>query len=83
MPRTISQRELRNDSGEIMRAVDAGETFLVTRNGVPAAELRPVERRRFVATATVRATAAKLAGVDAKRFFADLDRRLDQVAIRG
>lgn len=83
MPRTITQRELRNDSGDIMRAVDAGETFLVTRNGVPAAELRPIERRRFVATSTVRATAAKLAGVDAKRFFADLDRRLDQVAIRG
>ena len=83
MARTITQRELRNDSGDIMRAVDAGETFLVTRNGVPAAELRPVERRRFVATAAARATAGKLAGINAKRFFADLDRRLDQVAIRG
>ncbi|MBM4247260.1 MAG: type II toxin-antitoxin system prevent-host-death family antitoxin [Deltaproteobacteria bacterium] len=83
MARTITQRELRNDSGEIMRSVDAGETFVVTRNGVPAAELRPIERRRFVATAIAQATAAKLAHVDGKRFLTDLDRRLDQVAIRG
>jgi prevent-host-death family protein len=47
MTRTISQRELRNDSGEIMRALDRGEDFVVTRNGVPVGELRPA-RRRFV-----------------------------------
>lgn len=83
MPRTITQRELRNDSGDIMRDVDAGETFLVTRNGVPAAELRPVERRRFVTTETARATATRLAGIDAKRFFTDLDGLLDQAPTRG
>ena len=33
MPKEITQRELRNDSGEIMRAVDAGESFVVTRHG--------------------------------------------------
>jgi hypothetical protein len=47
LPRTISQRELRNDSGAIMRALDRGEVFLVTRNGFPVGELRPA-RRRFV-----------------------------------
>jgi prevent-host-death family protein len=78
MARTITQRELRNDSGEIMRALDAGETFVVTRNGVPAAELRPIERRRFVSTATLLGTAAALARVKADRFFADLDRHLTQ-----
>jgi len=78
MARTITQRELRNESGEIMRAIDAGETIVVTRNGVPAAELRPVERRRFVSTRTLLETAAALAKVDASRFFADLDRHLDQ-----
>lgn len=83
MARTITQRELRNESGEIMRAVDAGETFVVTRNGIPAAELRPVKRRRFVSTATARATAGKLAHLDAKRFLADVDRQLDQDARRG
>jgi antitoxin (DNA-binding transcriptional repressor) of toxin-antitoxin stability system len=31
----ISQRELRNDSGTIMRRVEQGERFTVTRNGIP------------------------------------------------
>ena len=41
MPRTISQRELRNDNAEIMRQVEAGESFVVTRNGKPIADLVP------------------------------------------
>ncbi|KRF36954.1 type II toxin-antitoxin system Phd/YefM family antitoxin [Nocardioides sp. Soil805] len=40
--RTISQRELRNDNAEIMRAVEQGETFTVTRRGVPIARVTPV-----------------------------------------
>src|SRR5215472_1015881 len=39
VPREITQRELRNDSGEIMRALDQGESFVVTRNGTPVGEL--------------------------------------------
>nr|WP_291822800.1 hypothetical protein [Candidatus Microthrix sp.] len=35
MGQTITQRELRNGSGEIMRRLDEGESFVVTRNGVP------------------------------------------------
>src|SRR5262245_41020298 len=35
MTQTITQRELRNDSGDIMRRLDQGETFIVTRNGTP------------------------------------------------
>jgi prevent-host-death family protein len=41
--KTISQRELRNDSGAVLRAVEAGETYRVTRNGTPVAELRPLD----------------------------------------
>jgi len=40
---TISQRELRNDSGLIMRRVEQGESFTVTRNGTPVADLVPHE----------------------------------------
>ena len=40
--RTISQRELRNDNAAVMRAVEAGESFLVTRNGAPVAVVKPV-----------------------------------------
>ena len=38
---TIPQRELRNRSGEILRRVQAGETFLVTTRGEPVAVLSP------------------------------------------
>lgn len=37
--RTISQRELRNDNAEIMRGVEEGETYVVTRRGVPIARI--------------------------------------------
>ena len=39
--RSISQRELRNDNAEIVRRVEAGESFTVTRRGVPVALLTP------------------------------------------
>lgn len=39
---TISQRELRNDNASVMRAVEDGETFTVTRRGVPVARLIPL-----------------------------------------
>lgn len=39
--KTISQRELRNDSGEIMRGLERGESYRVTRRGVPVGVLTP------------------------------------------
>jgi prevent-host-death family protein len=44
--KVISQREFRNNSAAVMDAVEAGEIYHVTRNGVEIAELRPVMRRR-------------------------------------
>lgn len=44
--KVISQREFRNNSAAVMDAVEAGETYHVTRNGVEIAELRPLPRRR-------------------------------------
>ena len=40
--RTISQRELRNDNAEVMRSVEQGEVYTVTRRGVPVARLSPI-----------------------------------------
>lgn len=77
MTRTISQRELRNHSGEIMRALDRGEDFIVTRNGVPVGELRPV-RRRFVSRAVLLEVLRGAPAIDAQRFRADVDAILDQ-----
>lgn len=39
---TISQRELRNDNAAVMNAVERGESYTVTRRGVPVARLVPV-----------------------------------------
>ncbi|AEH08850.1 MULTISPECIES: type II toxin-antitoxin system Phd/YefM family antitoxin [Protofrankia] len=76
--REITQRELRNDSGGILRAVEQGSTFVVTRNGSPVAELVPLRRRTFVPAAQVLAMFAHEAPLDADRFFADLDGVVDQ-----
>ena len=40
--KTISQRELRNDNAEVIRGVEQGETYMVTRRGVPVARLVPL-----------------------------------------
>lgn len=50
--RTISQREFRNNSGEVLRAVAAGESLVISNHGRPAALLSPVPattRDRLVA----------------------------------
>lgn len=39
----IGQRQLRNDNAEIMRRVEAGESFIITRNGERIAVLTPHE----------------------------------------
>jgi prevent-host-death family protein len=74
----ITQRELRNDSGAILRAVEHGETFVVTRNGSPIAELVPLRRRTFVPAAQVLAMFAHETPIDAEKFFADLDGSVEQ-----
>lgn len=78
MARKITQRELRNNSGAVLREVQAGDTIIVTRNGVPVAELRPLPPRRFVARAAIADAARRAPRVDARRFRADLDAVVDQ-----
>src|SRR5580692_11060259 len=72
--REITQRELRNESGEIMRQLDRGDTFVVTRNGVPVGELAPLRRHRFVSADTAIAAFRNAPAVDRDRLRADLDR---------
>ena len=78
MSRVISQRELRNDSGAILREVQAGQTITVTRNGVPVAELRAVPQRRFLLRSVIAEAARSAPRVDADRLRADLDAVVDQ-----
>lgn len=80
MAREITQRELRNESGEIMRALDRGETFVVTRNGVPVGELTPLRGRQFVGAEAAVALFAGAPSINGKRFRSDVDAVLDQRA---
>ena len=76
--REITQRELRNNSGEIMRELDRGESFVLTRNGVPVGELTPIRRRRYVPADVVIAAFSGLPPIDSARFREDVDRHVDQ-----
>jgi len=78
MSRVITQRELRNESAAVLREVEAGRTFILTRNGTPVAELRPIQPRRFVPRATIADAIARAPRVDARQFRADLDAVIDQ-----
>lgn len=75
--RRITQRELRNESGKIMRALDRGERFVVTRNGVPVGELQPI-RKQFVASELLVAAFKGAPRVDPRRFRKDVDRYVNQ-----
>jgi antitoxin (DNA-binding transcriptional repressor) of toxin-antitoxin stability system len=80
MTKTIAQRERRNENARVIDAVTAGETFVVTRNGEPVAELRPVRagRRTFISREEVAALAVAGVRIDRHQFRTDLARVIDQ-----
>ena len=83
MSREITQRELRNQSGEIMRELDDGETFVITRNGVPVGELTPLRRHRFVAAEAAVAIFKSAPSVDYRKLRQDLDAAASQDVLPG
>lgn len=46
MSSTVASRELRNNTGDLLRRVDAGEQIVITKRGTPVASLVPFERPR-------------------------------------
>ena len=78
MSRQITQRELRNESGRIMRALDRGKSFTITRNGVPVGELIPLRQRVFVTADAAVAAFAGAPRVAFRRFRKDVDAVIDQ-----
>lgn len=44
MTRTITQAELRNGSAQVMDRLEAGDDFIITRNGRIVGELVPAQR---------------------------------------
>ena len=78
MERTITQRELRNDNAKIIRALESGDTFVITRNGVPVGRLTPILRRTFVPTSELIESAKHLPHIDFEEFRADVDRYIER-----
>ena len=56
-----------------MRGLDRGETFVVTRNGVPVGELTPLRRHRFVNADAAVAVFCGAPRIDLARLRTDLD----------
>jgi prevent-host-death family protein len=79
MATPVSQRELRNESGAIMRRVQQGERFTVTRNGVPVADLVPHGESgpdrppRFIPVAQIATGTSGLPSWDTARFARELE----------
>lgn len=71
--KTVTQRELRNNSAAVMDAVEAGETYHITRNGQEIAELRPLPRRRRLNATELLARHRGLPDLDYRRLRAEAD----------
>ncbi|WP_042459983.1 type II toxin-antitoxin system Phd/YefM family antitoxin [Streptacidiphilus jiangxiensis] len=70
----ITQRDLRSRSREIMDAVEAGQSFTVTRDGHQIGELIPLKRRRrFVPRAEFAAMSQGAPDISLETFRADQD----------
>jgi prevent-host-death family protein len=72
----VAVRDLRNRGGEILNRVAAGEALIVTRDGEPIAELRPLPRRPLPASLLLQRW-RRLPLVDPAQLRADIDSLLD------
>lgn len=63
-----------------MRALDKGESFTVTRNGVPVGELVPIRPRVFVAAEAVVDAYRRAPRIRYARLRKDLDSTISQDA---
>ncbi len=70
-------RELRNEGGRVIDRVLAGESLVITRDGAPVAELRPLPHA-VLDSATLLRRWRHLPTVDPSSLRADIDAVLDQ-----
>jgi antitoxin (DNA-binding transcriptional repressor) of toxin-antitoxin stability system len=78
MATTITQRTLRNENADIMRRLEEGETFLITRNGKQIGILSPAKRSYFVETEALLNAFATAPDVSYAALREDLDAISDQ-----
>lgn len=74
---TVTVRDLRNSGGEVLRRVELGESVVVTRDGTPVAELRPLPRPRVSPAELVRRR-KNLPRVNPDALRRDIDNLIDQ-----
>ena len=76
MSEMIQQSQLRNDNASVMRRVATGESFIITVNGRPVADVVPHRRasgrQRFVPTADLASALAATAQPSPTAWRADL-----------
>ena len=72
---TVTVRELRNQGGQVLDRVLAGEQLTITRDGQPVAELSPLSIPTNLATLKKRV--AKLKAIDPTSLRNDLDEIVD------
>jgi len=64
MTKTLTLREANQTFARCIRAVEAGEDFVITRNGMPVAKLTPVSTRRVLSPAQQKALAELTEGMN-------------------
>lgn len=74
--KTVPQKELRNNVGEVLRRAEAGEEFTITVAGRPVAQLGPTRSRQWVAgpalAAVFETPVPETLGADLETFEAEL-----------
>lgn len=76
MTESVTVRELRNRGGAVIDAVARGGAVVITRDGVPVAELRSLPDAPLTARELIRRRRA-LPPVDPERLRTDIDAVLD------
>ncbi|MEU5093979.1 PhdYeFM domain-containing protein [Streptomyces sp. NPDC020996] len=71
--REIAQHQFQDDLAAVVAAVEAGDAYRVTRDGVEIAELRPPSRRRALSAEELVAKHRRLPRVDGARMRAEAD----------
>lgn len=73
---SVTVRDLRNNGGKVLRRVEHGERVVVTRDGTPVAELRPLPRPSLSAAELIRRR-RRLPAVDPDELRRDIDDVID------
>ena len=72
----VTVRDLRNSGGDVLDRVARGESFTVTRDGAPVADLLPLRRRSAPTSELIRRRQV-LPAVDPRALRDDIDALID------